>query len=101
MTQRITHIDFDADHTLWHCEDLFFAAHQRLQKLLLDRSIGDVSDAVYDVERRNLERYGYGAKSFTLSLFEAYLVLKKDVDGAEIEELIDIGKSVLDSPPPF
>ena len=68
MTQRIIHIGFDADDTLWHCEDLFFEAHQRLQKLLPDRIIEDVIEAVYDLERRNLARYGYGVKSFTPSL---------------------------------
>ena len=72
MTQSITHIGFDADDTLWRCEDLFFEAYQRLQKLLPDRLIEDVIDAVYDVERLNLELYGYGVKSFTLSLLETY-----------------------------
>ena len=98
MTQRITHIGFDADDTLWHCEDLFFEAHLGLKKLLPDRRIEDVIDAVYDVERLNLEIYGYGVKSFTLSLVETYLTLKKDADGTEIEELLNIGKSILDSP---
>ena len=98
MTQRITHIGFDADDTLWHCEDLFFEARERLQKLLPDRSIKEVTNTVYDVEGRNLERYGYGVKSFILSLVEAYLVLKKRVDSAEIEELLDTGKSIMDSP---
>ena len=75
MTHRITHIGFAVDDTLWHCKDLFYEAHQRLKKLLLDRSIDNVIDAVYDVERRNSESYGYGVKIFTLSRFEAYLVL--------------------------
>ena len=48
--QRITYIRFDADDTLWHCEDLFFEAHLGLQKLLPDRRIEDVIDAVYHVE---------------------------------------------------
>ena len=55
-------------------------------------------DAVYDVERLNLELYGYGVKSFTLSLVETYFTLKKDTDGTEIEELINIGKTILDCP---
>ena len=98
MTKRITHIGFDADDTLWHCEDLFFEAYQRLQKFLPDRCIEDVIDAVYDVERLNLELYGYGVKSFTLSIVETYLTLKKDADGTEIKELLNIGKTILDSP---
>ena len=68
--QRITYIRFDANDTLWHCEDLFFEAHLGLQKLLPDRRIEDVIDAVYHVERLNLELYGVGVKSFTLSLVE-------------------------------
>ena len=78
MTQRIIHIGFDADDTLWHCEDLFFAAHQRLQKLLLDRSIEDLSDAVYDVERRNLERYDYGAKKLYPLTFRSLFGFEKE-----------------------
>ena len=98
MTQSITHIGFDADDTLWYCEDLFFEAYQRLQKFLPHRPIEDVIDAVYDVERFNLELYGYGVKSFTLSLVETYLTLKKDADVTAIEELLNIGKTILDSP---
>ena len=75
MTHRITHIGFAVDDTLWHCEDLFYEVHQGLKKLLPDRAIFNVIDAVYDVERRNSESYGYGVKIFTLSLVEAYLVL--------------------------
>ena len=71
MTQSITHIGFDADDTLWRCEDLFFEAYQRLQKLARS-SYQDVINAVYDMERLNLELYGYGVKSFTLSLLETY-----------------------------
>ena len=98
MTQRITHIGFDADDTLWHCEDLFFEAHLGLKKLLPDRRIEDVIDAVYDVERLNLQLYGYGVKSFTFSHVETYLTLKKDAESIDIEELLIIGKSILDSP---
>ena len=65
---------------------MFYEAHQGLKKLLPDRSIDNVIDAFYDVERRNSESYGYGVKIFTLSLVEAYLVLKKDIGAAEIEE---------------
>ena len=36
--------------------------------------------------------------SFILSLVETYLTLKKDADGTQIEELLNIGKSILDSP---
>ena len=65
---------------------------------MLDRCIADVIDAFYDVERLNLQLYRYGGKSFTLSHVETYLTLKKDADGTEIEELLTIGKLILDSP---
>ena len=65
MTQSITHIGFDADDTLWRCEDLFFR-RIRGYKTFADRLIEDVINAVYEW-KDNLELYGYGVKSFTLS----------------------------------
>ena len=98
MKRKSLHIGFDADDTLWHCEDLFLEAQEKLQSLLPDRSLQEITDAVYQVEKQNLEIYGYGVKSFTLSLIEAYLALSQNVKTNEIGQLLEIGKSILESP---
>ena len=98
MKRKSLHIGFDADDTLWHCEDLFLEAQEKLQSLLPDRSLQEITDAVYQVEKQNFEIYGYGVKSFTLSLIEAYLALSQNVKTNEIGQLLEIGKSILESP---
>src|SRR4029450_6383917 len=48
---------------------------------------------------RNLAIYGYGAKAFTLSLIETALDLTGDrLTGAEVREILDLGKGLLDHP---
>ena len=47
----------------------------------------------------NLERYGYGAKGFTLSMLETALrVSNRQVDGSTLQEILLLGKSLLDMP---
>ena len=64
-------IAFDADDTLWHTERLYAEAQKKLDGLLSpyihDES---VEKQLYAMEMNNLETYGYGIKSFTLSMIE-------------------------------
>lgn len=47
----------------------------------------------------NLERYGYGAKGFTLSMIETALrISKQKVPSETIEKVLLLGKSLLDMP---
>ncbi|KAK0348321.1 hypothetical protein LTR94_037723, partial [Friedmanniomyces endolithicus] len=51
------------------------------------------------VEIRNLKRYGYGAKSFTLSMIETALELAGDaLPAAHVARILDIGRTLLDHP---
>ena len=69
-------IGFDADDTLWHNETVFVATHQRLCDLLSRYHDAEKVDTLLnETERRNLERYGYGIKSFTLSAIETAIEL--------------------------
>ena len=96
----LTTICLDADDTLWHNERLFQLTQERFASLLSDYAARDhVADRLRDAERRNLERYGYGIKGFTLSMIEAALqVTENRVPGEVIAELIACGQKMLREP---
>ena len=96
----LTTICLDADDTLWHNERLFQFTQERFASLLSDYAARDyVADRLRDAERRNLERYGYGIKGFTLSMIEAALqVTENRVPGEVIAELIACGQKMLREP---
>ena len=93
-------IGFDADDTLWHNETVFVATHQRLCELLSRYHDAEkVDDLLNTTERRNLERYGYGIKSFTLSAIETAIELSNSqVSADEIRQIIALSHDMLDHP---
>ncbi len=67
----ITAVAFDGDDTLWHNETVFSMTQERICALLADHADADaLGERLYAVETRNLHLYGYGAKSFILSIIE-------------------------------
>lgn len=93
-------IAFDADDTLWHSETLYFQTQRRFQELLAPyRGDDGVLDALYETEMGNLSCYGYGIKSFTLSMIEtAIRVTDGKVSGRDIQRIIDLAKEMLQAP---
>lgn len=93
-------IGFDADDTLWHNETLFVATHGRLCELLSHyHDAARVDDTLNTTERRNLARYGYGIKSFTLSAIETAIDLSDgQISATEIREIIALAHDMLDHP---
>ncbi len=93
-------ICFDADDTLWHNERFYRLTEARFAELLADHAEADhLSERLLDAERRNIERYGYGIKGFTLSMIETALqVTENRVPGEAIAELISAGKEMLRHP---
>lgn len=91
---------FDADDTLWpnqphfdHVEAQFLAILARYQ------GAEAVNAGLYEVQRRNMELFGYGAKSFMLSMIETAIQLTGGaVTGPEIQQLLDLGKGLLRFP---
>lgn len=100
--QKPDWIAFDADDTLWVNEPFFYEAEKALERLLKPYSAleGEAFNrALYEVECRNLSLFGYGAKGFTLSMIETAIELSEGkITGAEIQEIIDQGKRVLEYP---
>ena len=91
-------IGFDADDTLWENETLFYDAQIKFDKIL--RRFNNNSDRVLlQIEKQNLDLYGYGIKGFILSLIEASIKLSnRSLDNKSIEIFLDLGKEMLLKP---
>ena len=96
----LTAVGFDGDDTLWQSETAFAVTFEQVHDLLephVDRATLDAR--LLEVERANLELYGYGAKSVTLSLIETAIELAGDdlrID--DVRALLDMGKQLLAHP---
>jgi putative hydrolase of the HAD superfamily len=93
-------IAFDADDTLWHNEDDFAATETAFAELLAPwASVDEAKTALFTTETRNLHLFGYGVKSFTLSMIEAAMELSGGaIDSATLGRLLDRGKEMLARP---
>ncbi len=70
MSERWT-IAFDADDTLWENEQFFQASKNNFTDMLSVYVEPDhLAQRLMAAEMRNLARYGYGIKGFTLSMIE-------------------------------
>lgn len=104
IMQNITAIGFDADDTLWHNERFFRKTQDHFTELLSDHLPGylkqDALDKLLlDAEKRNLGRYGYGVKGFTLSMIETAIeVTQETVPASVIKEIIVAGQTMLAHP---
>jgi putative hydrolase of the HAD superfamily len=101
LSTRPKVICFDADDTLWRNEEYYQQAEQRFCQLLSEYCAdAEVAQQVlYETEMRNLELFGYGSKSFTLSMIEAALELSHDrLPNALLKKLIQLGKENIAPP---
>jgi putative hydrolase of the HAD superfamily len=93
-------IAFDADDTLWHNEPYFDEAQARFCKLFQDfASSQEILGLILNHQVKNLPLYGFGIKAFTLSMIEVALELTNHtIPGKGIEQIITIGKDLLQKP---
>jgi putative hydrolase of the HAD superfamily len=93
-------IGFDADDTLWHNENIFENVHDGYCALLSRyHDAATVERELFATEMRNLDLYGYGVKSFTLSAIETAIHLSSgQISAVEIQQLIDRGRAMLAHP---
>ena len=93
-------IAFDADDTLWHNEPYFDEAQERFCKLFQDfASSQEILGLILNHQVKNLPIYGFGIKAFTLSMIEVALkVTDNNISGKGIEQIITIGKDLLQKP---
>ncbi len=90
-------IGFDADDTLWENEVFF---HQAQMKFIeLHPHIKDPEEVIFQIEKKNIEFYGYGIKGFILSLLETSVRSSNNqLDFQNIAKIIKIGKDMLAQP---
>ncbi|MEX1106032.1 MAG: HAD family hydrolase [Ilumatobacteraceae bacterium] len=94
-------IGFDADDTLWQSEDGFRANELRFVDLISPHAPQgiDVAAALTATERKNLSTFGYGVKSFAISMVEAALTITGGaVPTSVIGELLDMARGQLEEP---
>lgn len=90
-------IAFDADDTLWENEVLYLRAKAQYREILSGYLDSQQIDSHLDeLETRNVEIYGYGIKSFTLSMLEAALTLTDgQIKGGDVQRILGLGRDML------
>jgi putative hydrolase of the HAD superfamily len=98
---RFELIAFDADDTLWHNERLYEWTQAGLANLLAPYGISraTLAEHLLSTEIRNIELYGYGIKSFALSMIEAAEALTgESLSGRDVSAIIALAKAQLNAP---
>lgn len=100
IDKALSAIGFDADDTLWHNEDHFAATEEAFADLVAPwASAEQASESLLATEIHNLELFGYGVKSFTLSMIEAAMELSRgEISSADLVMLLERGKEMLARP---
>ncbi|WP_339109468.1 HAD family hydrolase [Thioclava sp. GXIMD4216] len=93
-------LGFDADDTLWQNARFFRLTQERFAELMGEFVEKPHLDArLLAAERRNIGRYGFGVKGFTLSMIETAIeVSEARVDATVIAELLQAGREMLAHP---
>lgn len=93
-------IAFDADDTLWVNETFFRDTEEKFCALLSDFSTSDETMKVlFATEMQNLAEYGYGTKSFMLSMIETALnITGNKVPPTTLDKIIKLGKTQINQP---
>ena len=93
-------VGFDGDDTLWHSETRFHVTQGEFRDLL-ERHVpdADIDTRLADMEMKNLAIYGYGVKSFTLSMLETAIELTNArIPTADLDVILGWGKRMLMEP---
>lgn len=93
-------VALDADDTLWVNEERYRDGEILLGRLLCERyDASTISRRVLETETRNVKVFGYGVKSFTLSLIEVAVELADgELGGEAVRALLNHGKWMLEGP---
>ncbi len=93
-------IAFDADDTLWHNETYYRDAEAAFRRMLAAyHDEAWIQERLFATEMRNLGHFGYGIKSFVLSMIETAVELTEGrITGREIQAIVDLGREMLAHP---
>jgi putative hydrolase of the HAD superfamily len=97
---KLTTIGFDADDTLWQNEQFYRLTETRFTELLGEHADAPaVSARLLEAAKRNLKFYGFGIKSFTLTMIETAIeVTEGRVSGDVIGKILAIGRELHSHP---
>jgi putative hydrolase of the HAD superfamily len=98
---RFDLIAFDADDTLWHNERLYEQTQAALARLLAAYQVAPESldERLLNTETQNIRLFGYGIKSFTLSMIEAAVDLTGgSISGRDVLAILDLARAQLTAP---
>ncbi len=93
-------VGFDGDDTLWHSETRFHVTQGQFRDLLRQHvSDADIDARLAATEMKNLSIYGYGVKSFTLSMLETAIELtERRISTEDLSVILGWGKGMLMEP---
>lgn len=96
MSSGLT-VAFDADDTLWHNENAFAAAEDWFNELVAPWADANTAQArLVEVERERLAFYGYGVKSFALSMIEAAADLSNnEITATSLRQVLTVANDLL------
>lgn len=100
MKDNFKIIGFDADDTLWVNEPYFRETELRFCELLTTYGHqNDISNELLKIEMQNIELYGFGVKSFILSMIETALKISNNqIEQTAVSKIINLGKEILIKP---
>ncbi len=100
MIGEVSVIGFDADDTLWVNENYYRDTETQYVKLLA--AFGnekEIMEALYRTEMQNLPLFGYGIKSFVISMMENAIALSGGKVPVEVQKkIISMGKEMIRKP---
>jgi len=93
-------VGIDADDTLWQSETFFAEVEENFIELMSKYSSDTgLEESLSSNEITNLRVFGYGVKSFTLSMIEtAHLASGGNISSSDIKQIISWGKELLQHP---
>jgi putative hydrolase of the HAD superfamily len=93
-------IGFDADDTLWVNETYYRNAELEFASLLSKyETANKIDQELFKTEMNNLDIYGYGIKSFVLSMVESALeISNNEISTESIYKILKIGKDMINKP---
>lgn len=100
MNRPLRLIGFDGDDTLWKSEDYYRDAQAKFERIVAHYvDLNDAHDRLYDIEKRNIALFGYGAKGMTLSMIEAAVAITDArISATDLHRIVELGKTVLRHP---
>ncbi|QJB57094.1 HAD family hydrolase [Pseudodesulfovibrio sp. zrk46] len=96
LHNEINVIAFDADDTLWVNEPMFTNNISKICEMLAEYGDAETIESVLQkTQVGNIDVFGYGSKSFTLSMVETALAVSGGKAGGDlIQQIVNMGKDM-------